>query len=46
MHRNSSTERFLGITALADFIISEGVDQVLENVVGRAGATAVGEISI
>ena len=36
MHR-----RTLGITVLADFILSEGVDAVLDNVVGRAGATAV-----
>ncbi|MCH7945475.1 MAG: hypothetical protein IIC73_05595, partial [Armatimonadetes bacterium] len=33
--------RTLGITVLADFILSEGVDAVLDNVVGRAGATAV-----
>jgi len=33
--------RFLGITVLSDFIQSEGVEQVLENVVDRAGASAV-----
>lgn len=36
-----STKRFLGITVLADFIINEGVDGVLDNLVDRAGATAV-----
>jgi hypothetical protein len=34
-------QRTLGITVLADFILSEGVDAVLDNVVRRAGATAV-----
>ena len=34
-------QRTLGITVLADFILSEGVDAVLDNVVERAGATAV-----
>lgn len=33
--------RFLGITVLADFIVHEGADRVLENLVGRAGATAL-----
>jgi hypothetical protein len=33
--------RTLGITVLADFILSEGVEAVLDNVVERAGATAV-----
>ena len=33
--------RFLGITTLADFILNEGVDGVLKNLVDRAGATAV-----
>ncbi len=35
------SKRTLGITVLADFILSEGVDAVLDNVVDRAGATAV-----
>jgi hypothetical protein len=34
-------QRTLGITVLADFILSDGVDAVLDNVVERAGATAV-----
>ena len=34
-------KRLLGITVLADFIINEGVDAVLDNLVSRAGATAV-----
>ncbi|MGV3724662.1 MAG: hypothetical protein ACO1SX_27510 [Actinomycetota bacterium] len=33
--------RFLGITVLADFVQNEGVEQILENVARRAGATAV-----
>ena len=37
-----TSRRFLGITVLGDFIINEGVEGVLDNVVGRAGATAVG----
>ena len=34
-------ERFLGITVLSDYILSEGVDAVLDNIVSRTGATAV-----
>lgn len=34
-------KRFLGITILGDFILNEGVDAILDNVVKRAGATAV-----
>jgi len=34
------SEKFLGITVLGDFILCEGADAVLENVL-RAGATAV-----
>jgi hypothetical protein len=41
MQGDRASRRFLGITVLADFIIYEGVDRVLENVVDRAGATAV-----
>jgi hypothetical protein len=41
MQPDRAQRRFLGITVLADFIICEGVDRVLENVVERAGATAV-----
>jgi len=40
MQNGQSSERFLGITVLGDFILSEGVESVLENV-QRAGATAV-----
>lgn len=36
-----SSKRFLGITVLADFIINEGVDGVLDNLINRAGVTAV-----
>ena len=35
------SKRPLGITVLADFILSEGVDAVLDNIVDRAGAAAV-----
>ena len=35
-----STQRFLGITVLADFILNEGIDAVLDNL-ALAGATAV-----
>lgn len=34
-------KRLLGITVLADFILNEGVEAVLDNLVDRAGATAV-----
>jgi hypothetical protein len=34
-------KRFLGITVMTPFIQTEGVEVVLENVIGRAGATAV-----
>jgi hypothetical protein len=34
-------ERFLGITVLADFILNEGINGVLDNLTLRAGATAV-----
>jgi hypothetical protein len=33
--------RFLGITVLSDYILSEGVDAVIENIISRTGATAV-----
>jgi hypothetical protein len=33
--------RFLGITVLSDFVLNEGVEGVLRNVVERAGANAV-----
>ena len=41
MTRAHHTGRFLGITVLADFILNEGVEGVLDNIVQRAGATAV-----
>jgi hypothetical protein len=34
-------KRFLGITVMTPFIQNEGISATLENVVGRAGATAV-----
>lgn len=40
MNRPQSEQRFLGITVLGDFILSEGVETVLENL-HRAGVTAV-----
>lgn len=40
MSANRPEQRFLGITVLGDFILSEGVDAVIENLL-RAGATAV-----
>jgi hypothetical protein len=36
-----ATGRFLGITVLADFILNEGIDGVLDNITRRAGANAV-----
>ncbi|MDP6778545.1 MAG: hypothetical protein QGI83_17460 [Candidatus Latescibacteria bacterium] len=41
MQTDRKEARLLGITVLADFILNEGVDGVLKNVVERAGATAV-----
>lgn len=41
MTTQTQSSRTLGITVLADFVLSEGVDAVLDHVVGRAGATAV-----
>ena len=35
-----TTDRILGITVLADFILSEGVDRIIENLL-RVGATSV-----
>jgi len=35
------SKRFLGVTVLSDFIQNEGVDGLLENLVRRAGVTAV-----
>jgi hypothetical protein len=37
----ASDQRFFGITVLADFILNEGVDGVLDNLTERAGVTAV-----
>lgn len=34
-------KRFLGITVLSDFILNEGIENILENVIQKAGATAV-----
>jgi hypothetical protein len=41
MNKIEGSERFLGITVMADFILNEGVEGVLHSVVDRAGATAV-----
>ena len=41
MQKSRTSKRFLGITVLADFVLSEGMESVLENVIDRAGATAV-----
>ena len=38
---SQNSRRFLGITVLGDFILNEGIDGVLENLIERAGATAV-----
>ncbi len=35
------THRFLGITVLTDFVLNEGVEGILDNIAGRAGACAV-----
>jgi len=35
------SQRLLGITVLGDYILNEGIDGVLHNLVERAGATAV-----
>lgn len=37
----TSRKRFLGITVMSPYFQSEGVDAVIANIVGRAGATAV-----
>jgi len=34
-------QRFLGITVMPEYIQSEGIERVLDNIAGRAGATAV-----
>ena len=35
-------ERLFGVVVLADFVLSEGIDAVLDNVTERVGATAIG----
>ena len=41
MQKDKIPKRFLGITVLADFVLNEGIEGVLRNVVDRAGATAI-----
>ena len=41
MSLTDSDRPFFGITVLADFILNEGVDSVLDNLTERAGVTAV-----
>ena len=41
MPESETSRRFLGITVMADFILYEGIDRVLDNLVEKAGATAV-----
>jgi len=38
---DQDSERFVGITVMPEYIQSEGIDRVLDNLVNRAGATAV-----
>ena len=33
--------RFLGITVLSDFVLNEGVEEILDNLINRTGASAV-----
>lgn len=35
------SDRFLGVTVMPEYIQTEGIDGVLDNLVGKAGATAV-----
>lgn len=41
MNRDRKNRRFLGITVLADFILNEGIEDILENMIHKAGAIAV-----
>ena len=41
MLQGERAKRFFGITVLGDFVLSEGIDQVLDNLTEVAGATAV-----
>ncbi len=34
-------ERLFGITVLADFVLNEGIEGILDNITGRAGANAI-----
>lgn len=38
---SSNGQRVLGVTVLTDFLLNEGVEGILDNIVGRAGANAV-----
>ncbi len=37
----SGDERLFGITVLADFVLNEGIDGILDNITERAGANAI-----
>ena len=37
----AASSRFLGITVMPEYVQSEGIDRVLDNIAGRAGASAV-----
>ena len=41
MNGDRKSRRFLGITVLADFILNEGIENILRNVIHKAGATAI-----
>ncbi|MFH1572247.1 MAG: hypothetical protein ABIL09_29925 [Gemmatimonadota bacterium] len=41
MRASQTSPRLLGITVLGDYLLNEGIDGILDNLVERAGATAV-----
>ena len=41
MSQVAPSKRLLGITVLGDYILNEGIDGILDNLIDRAGATAV-----
>ena len=41
MTPSDGDRRMLGITVMMDFVLNEGVENVLDSVVERAGATAI-----
>jgi len=38
---NDQKDRLFGITVLADFVLNEGVEGILDNITERAGANAI-----